>query len=622
MTARLPRRLFPAMAVFAAFAASARAQDETEAPPEAPTYAGLMAQARAAQAERKFDRARDLYRLALGLEPQSIEAREGQAACETDHFWYGRTPIEFRVPTREDWQRSQASRAGVNIASLLDPRIGMREAMGGGGSGFYQIESVGRTERGTSEFTGAVEATSTVGPSGGGDRRVVVSGPRPEFVRPEAGTGPRVPTITAHTPAGGGPRGGRPVSAPPREPTAPRIQEPPRGVDPPPSFGGPAPRDTGSRPRGPSGAEVGVAAAVLGFVLPYVYDAAVPLDLTLEPLGSSRASGFSALFGFAPMRGAATMEAGLWKVGFTYSNWFGTMEKEGVFADTASGTPPTKSPIPAAGGSGSFFRFRKNRFDEGALDVQVGVPAGFEFGVGITVANLREGHSGDDRTQVVFNRNGAQHIDRVERVANAGNLSLYGRWAHQWRPGSGVGLGLDVKIPMGDPADFATSGTVDFAPTFVFSQRLGRGDFPVFFHYNLGFMIPTGEDEFFNHPPRFNNTETEVDAMVAVFSGFGLTWRMTPHMVLLIGSEFNTSPYDAGTDSPDALSSSAFMQTFHLGLRVLFDKLFFEGSVGHDLGIGDVHGLTGRVSIALFFGGAGDRGGRGPDPRTRGVPFR
>jgi hypothetical protein len=60
--------------------------------------------------------------------------------------------------------------------------------------------------------------------------------------------------------------------------------------------------------------------------------------------------------------------------------------------------------------------------------------------------------------------------------------------------------------------------------------------------------------------------------------------------------------------------------TAHLGLRVLFDKLFFEGSVGHDLGVGDVHGLTGRVSVALFFGGSGG-GGAGP-ARGRGLPIR
>ncbi len=36
-----------------------------------------------------------------------------------------------------------------------------------------------------------------------------------------------------------------------------------------------------------------------------------------------------------------------------------------------------------------------------------------------------------------------------------------------------------------------------------------------------------------------------------------------------------------------------------------FDKLSFEGSFGHDAGIGDVRGMTGRISIALFFGGGG-----------------
>ena len=36
---------------------------------------------------------------------------------------------------------------------------------------------------------------------------------------------------------------------------------------------------------------------------------------------------------------------------------------------------------------------------------------------------------------------------------------------------------------------------------------------------------------------------------------------------------------------------------------MLFDKLEFEASIAHNLGIGDIEALTGRIGLTLYFGG-------------------
>ncbi|MHC5018913.1 MAG: hypothetical protein ACYTGX_02135 [Planctomycetota bacterium] len=566
------------------FASPAAAQEDAPASAnksEEARVAALLQRARAAKEKRDFETAARLYAEALVLKPKSSEAREGQAETKNDDYWYHRKPIRFEVPTGGQWQSAQALDVGqIQRAPDFRRQLGgpLNPGAGGGVGGFKS-------------YTGAR------GPGGVGQVQAQIGGP----VGPIQGStgssggsfgpGPISPVVGGNQGGGGNFTGGPARYEASRDNSAF-------------SLGG----RSGSSPSwggggGYGGAQRGIAAAVLGVLLYGIYDYAIPVDLSIDPMPYLRGGGFSPLFGFSRMEAALPVSEDVWKVSLVYGNWFTSADDEGADATI----------VPASGSPDVTYRFDNNRFDEGMLRVDYGIGYGLSSYLGITVTNMQE-----TSEKIIFNRNGYVHVADQSRSANAGNVLLGIKWGMPVGGSadriSGVGAGLDLKVPVGDPADFATSGTFDIALVGRWTQMLYESRNPWIMHLNVGVMMPIGEDGFFEHPPVAASSpappaDDEVEARPALFWGLGFAWKATQHIALTTSFEGNASPFDGQGDA-GGLGDGSFgiadgmSFTANLGIRVLFDKLEFEASIANDLGVGDIRALTGRIGITLYFGGA------------------
>ncbi len=313
--------------------------------------------------------------------------------------------------------------------------------------------------------------------------------------------------------------------------------------------------------------------------------AGVPAD----PIPESRNNTFSALFWFPTMEGAGTLPSGVFETRIGFEQNKGTIEK--------TGTNPTPGP------GETYFRYRGNRFYEGELRLAFGIASGFEARAGLTLINLREGS-----TDIILNKNGYAEVGQVDRNYNIGRLTLglkgaygYGGSAEPW---NAFGAGLDFSVPIGDPDDFANSGTMDLALALRLTHRIAGKENPVLFHANLGLLFPIGSDDYFEHPPvaisATPGSPEEVDAGFAFFGGLGLAARVAPWLAILGQLQLNSSPYSG----EGALEDMAF--TGHLGFRAMISGVIVSGSIGSGMYLGQDSSLvTANLHVAYRFGKGG-----------------
>ncbi|MCI0339782.1 MAG: hypothetical protein L0216_01310 [Planctomycetales bacterium] len=316
-----------------------------------------------------------------------------------------------------------------------------------------------------------------------------------------------------------------------------------------------------------------------------------------DPIPEGRNNTFSALFWFPTMEGAGTLPSGVFETRLGFEQNKGTLEKEG--------TNPVPNP------SGTYFRYRGNRFYEGELRLAFGIASGFEARAGITLVNLREGS-----TDIILNRDGHADVAQVDRNYNIGRLTLglkgaygYGGTSEPW---NAFGAGLDFSVPIGDPDDFANSGTMDLALALRFTHRVAGKENPVLFHANLGLLFPIGEDDYFEHPSvavvaaPVPAEPSEIKAQFAFYGGLGLAVRLAPWLAILGQLQFNSSPYTGEGVLEDMAA------TGHLGFRAMISGVIVSGSIGSGMYLGQDSSLvTANLHVAYRFGKGGAAPGAG-----------